>query len=109
LSPVSPFVLVSLFRCRFRSHSHSLFLCVQKGYWIIESSAGGAGGDVSVYQSYLLASDVADEELSEPLAEHHHQQVTSNNNNNNKVQLTICCVVFPNRVFFVLLVSNGGT
>ncbi len=51
------------------SHSNELVALIlnhliSMGYWVIESSAGGAGGDVSVYQSYLLASDNAPVDLA---------------------------------------------
>ena len=47
------------------SHSNELVALIlnhliSMGWWVISSSAGGAGGDISVYQSYLLASDNAD-------------------------------------------------
>ena len=44
------------------SHSNELVAVIlnhliSMGWWVISSSAGGAGGDLAVYQSYLLASD----------------------------------------------------
>lgn len=47
------------------SHSNELMALIlneliSMGWWVIASSAGGAGGDISVYQSYLLASDNTD-------------------------------------------------
>lgn len=95
------------------SHSNELVALILNhlislGYWVIEvscprksfsfvlfsssllsrvqSSAGGAGGEVSVYQSYLLASDVADQELSD-----YELVGTSSNNKVRRKQQEFVC------------------
>ena len=56
----------------FGSHSNELVALILNhlislGWWVISDSAGGAGGDISVYQSYLLASDNPDVAINSDL------------------------------------------